>query len=451
MRTALTFLAAIVCAAPVAAQSAQTSRPNIVLIITDDVGYGDIGSYGAPDIKTPNIDSLAKNGTRLTDFYAAPNCSPTRAMLISGRYQQRSRIESPLPGPRQAQDLGLPATGRTLPQLLKNNGYKTGLVGKWHLGYKPEFSPNAHGFDYFFGFKSGLIDYYQHTDQAGEHDLFENTEPTHVSGYSTDLFTERSVKFIEQNAGQPFFLEVAFNAAHWPFQVPDHPSVAPDNARFVQPQDEQTGTRQDYVSIVERADQGVGKILATLERLGLTRNTLVIYTQDNGGEWLSRNAPLFHRKNTVWEGGIRVPAIFKWPGHVPAGKTSAQVGIIMDLTATVLAVTNSTVPAGARLEGINLMPLLQAGAQRSERTLFWRITGQARRQRAVRQGDWKLVLDGGVPFLYNLTNDVGERHDLANQRTDVVRRLFPLIGQWEEDVDAEAKSLGAPNPASTRQ
>ena len=451
MRIAITLLIAIASAAPALAQPAQTTRPNVILIITDDVGYGDIGSYGAPDIKTPNIDSLAKNGTRLTDFYAAPNCSPTRAMLISGRYQQRSRIENPLPGSRQAQDLGLPATGRTLPQLLKNNGYRTGLVGKWHLGYKPEFSPNAHGFDYFFGFKSGLIDYYQHTDAAGEHDLFENTEPTHVSGYSTDVFTDRSVKFIEQNAGQPFFLEVAFNAAHWPFQIPDHPSVAPDNARFVQPNDDPTSTRRDYVSIVERADQGVGKILATLERLGLTRNTLVIYTQDNGGEWLSRNAPLFHRKNTVWEGGIRVPAIVKWPGHVPAGKTSAQVGIMMDLTATILAVTNSPVPPNARLEGINLLPLLQPGAQRTERTLFWRVTTQARRQRAVRQGDWKLLLDGGVPFLYNLTDDVGERHDLANQRMDIVKRLYPLIGQWEQDVDAEAKSLSAPTPAPTRQ
>ena len=448
---AFALLITVACAASAAAQTpaavqAAPSRPNVILIITDDVGYGDIGSYGAPDIKTPNIDSLAKNGTRLTDFYAAPNCSPTRAMLISGRYQQRYRIENPLGAARTAQEQGLPANGRTLPQLLKNNGYRTGLVGKWHLGYKPEFSPNAHGFDYFFGFKSGLIDYYQHTDQAGEHDLFENAQPTHVTGYSTDLFTDRSVKFIEENAKQPFFLEVAFNAAHWPFQVPDHPSTAPGNGRFVQPQEDPTNTRKDYAAILERADQGVGKILATLDRLGLARNTLVIYTQDNGGEWLSRNAPLFHRKSTVWEGGIRVPAIFRWPGRIPAGKTSSQVGIIMDLTATIAAVTNSPVPAEARLEGINLLPLLQEGAQRTERTLFWRITGQARRQRAVRQGDWKLLLDAGNPMLYNLANDIGERNDLASQRTDIVRKLFPLIDQWERDVDAEAKALAGSSP-----
>ena len=445
MRITLSLAVGFICLAHVAAaQSTNATRPNVVLIITDDVGYGDIGSYGAPDIKTPNIDSLAKNGTRLTDFYAAPNCSPTRAALISGRYQQRSRIESPLGAARVAQEQGLRATGRTLPQLLKNNGYRTGLIGKWHLGYKPEFSPNAHGFDYFFGFKSGLIDYYQHTDSSGEHDLFENGEPTHATGYSTDLFTDRSISFIEKSAGQPFFLEVAFNAAHWPFQVPDHPSVAPDNARFVQPQDDPTNTRRDYAAIVERADQGVGKIVATLERLGLTRNTLVIYTQDNGGEWLSRNAPLFHRKNTVWEGGIRVPAIFKWPGRIPAGKTSAQVGITMDLTATILAATNSPVPTDARLEGVNLLPLLQESARRTERTLFWRVTGAARRQRAVRQGDWKLLLDGGVPLLFNVANDVGERNDLANQHSEIVKRLLPLITQWEQDVDAEAKTLGPP-------
>ena len=433
------LLVVLACVAPAAAQ--QPPRPNVVLIITDDVGYGDIGSYGAPDIKTPSIDSLARDGTKLTDFYAAPNCSPTRAMLITGRYQQRSRIENPLGAARVAQEQGLPATGRTLPQLLKNNGYRTALIGKWHLGYKPEFSPNSHGFDYFFGFKSGLIDYYQHTDQSGEHDLFENAQPAHVTGYSTDLFTDRAVRFIEQNATQPFFLEVAFNAAHWPFQVPDHPSTAADNGRFVQPQDDPTNTRRDYAAILERADQGVGRILTTLERLGLTGNTLVIYTQDNGGEWLSRNAPLFHRKSTVWEGGIRVPAIFKWPGRIPAGQTSAQVGIMMDLTATIVAVTNSPVPADARLEGINLMPLLQPNASRAERTLFWRITSPTRRQRAVRQGDWKLVVDSGASMLYNLATDVGERNDLASQRADLVRKLFPLIAQWEADVDAEAKAL----------
>jgi arylsulfatase A-like enzyme len=449
MRIAFSLLVALVAAAAAAAQT-QPSRPNVVLIITDDIGYGDIGSYGAPDVKTPNIDSLAKNGTRLTDFYAAPSCSPTRAALITGRYQQRVRIEVPLGAARTASEQGLRPTGRSLPQLLKNNGYRTALIGKWHLGYKKEYSPIAHGFDSFFGFKSGLIDYYQHTDSSGDHDLFENDEPTHVTGYSTDLFTERAIKVIDESDGKPFFIEVAYNAAHWPFQVPDHPSVAPGNARFVQPQDDPTSTRQDYVAILERADRGVGQILAALERRGLARNTLVIFTNDNGGEWLSRNAPLFHRKQSVWEGGIRVPAIFRWPGQIPAGKTSGQVGIVMDLTATILAVTGSPVPAEARLEGINLLPLLRSGARPMERTLYFRYTLPARRQRAVREGDWKLMLDGNNPMLFNLANDIGERNDLASQRTDIVRKLFPLIGAWEADVDAEAKTLAPPAPSSTR-
>jgi arylsulfatase A-like enzyme len=451
MRIIVTVILAIVCSAQSAwAQSRDAAHPNVVLIITDDVGYGDIGSYGGPDIKTPNIDGLAKNGTRLTDYYAMPSCSPTRAALITGRYQQRVRIEVPIGSPRVAQERGLRPTGRSLPQLLKNNGYHTALIGKWHLGYKPEFSPNAHGFDYFFGFKSGLIDYYQHSDSDGQHDLFENDQPSHEAGYSTDLFTQKAVKVIEESAGKPFFIEIAYNAAHWPFQVPDHPSVAPNNARFVQPQDDHTSTRQDYVAILERADRGVGQILAALDRKGLARDTLVIFTNDNGGEWLSRNAPLFHRKQSVWEGGIRVPAIFRWPGHIPAGKTSSQVGIVMDLTATIAAVTNSPVPADAKLEGINLMPMLEGKQPRVDRTLFWRYTLQARRQRAVRQGDWKLMIDGPNPMLFNLATDIGERNDLANQRMDIVNKLYPLIDRWEQDVDAEAKALAPAAPVSSR-
>ena len=437
MRT--TFFALVLLLAAVQLPAQESPRPNVILIVMDDVGYGDYGSYGAPDVKTPNIDSLARNGTRLTDFYAAPSCSPTRAALISGRYQQRYRIEVPLGAANLAGSQGLPATGRSLPQLLKNNGYRTALIGKWHLGYTPALSPNAHGFDYFFGFKSGLIDYYQHTDQSGQHDLFENAEHAHVTGYSTDIFTQRSIAFIEQSAGSPFFLELSYNAAHWPFQVPEQPSTAPGNGRFVQP-NEQASTRQDYVRILERADRGVGEILAALEKRGLTRNTLIIFTNDNGGEWLSRNAPLFHRKQTLWEGGIRVPAIFKWPGRIPANRTSSQVGIVMDLTATILAATGSPVPPDAKLEGINLIPLLQNGARPQERTLFFRYTLPTRRQRAVRQGDWKLMVDGPNTMLFNVATDPGERIDLAAARQDLVAKLFPLIAPWEADVDAEAKA-----------
>jgi arylsulfatase A-like enzyme len=421
-----------------AAQSAAAGKPNVVLIITDDVGYGDLGSYGAPDVKTPNIDRLAREGTRLTDFYAAPSCSPTRTALISGRYYQRAGIERPLGhGASNDRERGLPATGYTLPRLIKNAGYATGLVGKWHLGYKPEFSPNAHGFDYFWGFLSGLVDYYQHTDSDGKADLYENGKPVQVDGYMTDLITDRSVKFIDDHKDAPFFLEVTYNAAHWPFQVPDKPSVAPGNARFVQPHDAETSTRADYIAVLERADQGVGKILAALDRHNLARNTLVIYTQDNGGEWLSRNAPFFHRKDTVWEGGVRVPMIARWPARIPARRTSPQVGITMDLTATLLAVTGASVPAEARLDGADLTAVLEGKAPPFERTIFFRNTvGPQRTQRAVRRGDWKVLADGPNVMVFNLREDPGERNDLARSRQDIARTLRPLIAAWEKDVDA---------------
>ena len=263
--------------APLSAQAPAASRPNVVLVITDDVGYADIGSYGAKDIRTPNIDSLARDGVKLTDFYAnGPMCSPTRAGLVTGRYQQRFAIEAALGGVTTAAEQGLPASGNSLPQLLKRAGYATALLGKWHLGYKPEYSPNAHGYDFFFGFKSGYVDYYQHTDGAGRPDLFENDKPVEEAGYMTDIITEKTTRFIQQNAARPFFVEVAYNAGHWPYQPPDRPSVAPGNARHVMPHEAGTSTRADYVAMMERADQGVGRILRTLDQLKLARNTIVI-------------------------------------------------------------------------------------------------------------------------------------------------------------------------------
>jgi arylsulfatase A-like enzyme len=442
-------LAFCLAASGLEAQPTSANRPNVVLIMTDDVGYGDFGSYGAPDVRTPNLDGLARAGVRFTDFYAAPTCTPTRAALITGRYQQRVGLEMPIAAPGTPRgEPGLAATGRSLPQLLKNNGYSTALIGKWHLGYKPEHSPNAHGFEYFFGFLSGYIDYYRHTGGDGKPDLYENGTPVRRDGYMTDLITARSIEFIEAHARGPFFLQVNYNAAHWPFQVPDLPSVAPGNARFLQPIDEPTSARKDYVAMVERADRGAGEILAALRKLGLERGTLVIFTNDNGGEWLSRNTPLFHRKETLWEGGIRVPLILRWPGRIPAGRVTDQVGITMDLTASILAATGTRVPPEARLEGIDLLPIVRRAspAVTVTRTVFFRMVTPRRHQRAVRDGDWKLIVDGGeipsspVPapsMLFNLREDIGERNDLARDRPEIVRRLRRLLAQWERDVDGK--------------
>ena len=336
----------------------------------------------------------------------------------------------------------------SLPLLMKKNGYATALVGKWHLGYKPEFSPRAHGFDLFFGYKSAAIDYYTHFTTrpsegaqfvSAQPDLWEDDALVEQDGYMTDLITRRAVEFINQNATRPFFIDVAFNAPHSPTQRPDNPgrTAAPGSA-----------TRADYAAVMERVDRGVGEILQTLRTRGLERNTIVIFTNDNGGVGLSHSAPLFHRKFSAWEGGIRVPALFRWPGRIPARTVSAQVGITMDLTASILAATATPVPSDARLEGINLFPILERKAPQVERTLFWRTAGPSpvnMNQKAVRSGDWKLIIDGAVTriFLFNVKADPGERQDWFARRQDIVQRLQKQLTEWERDVDAEAKAFTA--------
>ena len=426
------------------AQSDRETRPNVVLIISDDLGWADLGSYGATDIRTPNLDRLAAAGLRLTDFYAnGVTCSPTRAGLISGRYQQRYGIEAPLPNADRAGDRGLPATGHSLPQLLKNHGYATALIGKWHLGYVEEKTPNAHGFDYFFGLKSGYHDYYTHDDGEGQPDLWENDNPIETSGYTTDLVTERAARFIDEHRNEPFFLDVAYTAPHWPYQVPSSPSVAPDNARHVMPHDLETSTRSDYVAMVEHLDRQIGELLAAIERAGIAEDTIVIFTNDNGGEWLSSSAPFFGRKWTVFEGGIRVPAIVRWPKRIPAGGVSDQVGITMDLTASILAITGAPLPADARPEGMNLFPVWEGRAPELERTLFWRSGSGASKQAAVRRGDWKLIVDGSHSYVFDLRTDLSERNDVARWRQDVAQELHPLLVDWEASVDAEASALSS--------
>jgi arylsulfatase A-like enzyme len=364
--------------------------------------------------------------------------------LISGRYQQRVGLEWSLTVSPADRELGLPAVGASLPALLKTKGYATGLVGKWHLGWKREFGPIAHGFDEFYGFLSGAHSYYTSTNDlfrvgAGFPDLFENTTPVEATGYLTDEITRRAVSFISRHADAPFFLEVAYNAVHWPFEPPDQPPTEAERraARPLRqmPDDSVPATRQDYVRMLERADQGIGEILAALDQRGVTTNTLVVFTNDNGGEWLSRNAPLFHRKATLWEGGIRVPLILRWPGELPPGTSSGQVAITMDITASILAATGTRPPAGYRLDGINLLPILRGKAPLFERRLFWRWARPDRQQRAVRSGPWKLLVDGSQMLLFDLSVDPGERTDLAARRPDLVDTLKRLLADWEVDVE----------------
>jgi arylsulfatase A-like enzyme len=409
-----------------AGETAAT-KPNVVLIVLDDMGYGDLGCYGCTDIRTPNIDRLAHQGVRFTDFYAnGPVCTPTRAALMTGRYPQRAGMEWAIaPGQKEP---GLPVEETSLARMLKKAGYSTALFGKWHLGYKREFGPLAHGFDEFFGLLSADIDQYSHREITGAPDLYEGDRPTECKGYMTDLITERSVAYIAKRAGQPFFLEVAYNAVHWPFQPPDRPDDVRDDQTWYR------GTRVDYAKMLERVDEGVGAILETLERRGLTEKTLVIVTNDNGGERLSRSEPLSGGKGILLEGGIRVPCVIRWPGQINAGTVSAMPAMTTDLTATILAAAGAEPPENRKLDGINLTPVLAGEKPAPDRTLFWRIAPERSPQWAARKGKWKYIRYSRGELLFDLETDIGERHDLSARNTETVAELRKEVARWEAEI-----------------
>lgn len=418
----------------------QAQKPNVVVFFMDDMGYADLGSYGAKDVRTPHLDRLAREGVRLTDCYAAGSlCTPTRAALMTGRYQHRVGIETVLTA--RDRDKGLSSSEPTLPRYLKNAGYATGLIGKWHLGWRREFHPNAHGFDEFFGFLSGAVGYYSHQNETGEHDLFENDKPVELKSYLTDEITNRAVSFIERHANEPFFLDVAYNATHWPFEPPGLASPAPHpggtHEEVVRKWAAQ-GTRQDYDRMLERADEGIGRILAAVDRLGLRNRTFVIFTNDNGGEWLSRMGPLFHRKGTLWEGGLRVPCILRWPGRLPAGRVSHQPAITMDFTATILAAANVTPNGNRPLDGIDLVPVLAGTQPQAERTFFWLSASANPSDRAVRHGRWKYISQSTLfpGQLFDMRADPGERSDLAAKQPDLLKKLKSMHADWERSVRA---------------
>ena len=412
---------------PPARPPPASARPDVVLIVLDDMGYGDLGCFGCTDIRTPNIDRLAAQKVKLTDFYAnGPVCTPTRAALMTGRYQQRVGLEWAIsPGERTP---GLPVEEVSLARMLKREGYATALFGKWHLGYKPEFGPIAHGFDEFFGLLSADVDHYSHREISGEPDLYEGDRPVEKTGYMTDLITRRSLAFVEKNADKPFFLEVAYNAVHWPFQPPDRPDDVRDLKTWYK------GTRGDYAKMLERVDDGVGAILDALERRGLTDRTLVILTNDNGGERLSRRGPLAGSKGMLLEGGIRVPCVIRWPGRLPAGKVSAMTAMTMDLTATILAAAGGKPPGARRLDGIDLIPPLDGTKPAPERTLFWRIDRGRFGQWAARKGKWKYIRYSGGELLFDLNDDIGEQHDLSEYEPGMVASLRKEVAGWEAEM-----------------
>jgi arylsulfatase A-like enzyme len=414
---------------------ADIPRPNIVFIVADDLGYADLGCYGGRDAVfgpvSPILDGLAANGLKLTQGYAnSPVCSPTRFALMTARYQYRLRgaAEEPISIRTRASDvLGLPPDVPTLPSMLRDAGWRTALVGKWHLGYPPAFGPLRSGYDEFFGPMSGGVDYFTHRGTDGSHDLYEGTAAKHEDGYLTDVLSRRACDFIQRcdDAKQPFFLSLHYTAPHWPWETRD------DGALSADVQDNlfhlHGGNIHAYRRMIHHMDEGIGWLMDTLRERGLADDTLVVFTSDNGGERFSDNWPLVGGKMDLTEGGIRVPWIAHWPRVIAAGGVSGQPCMTMDWSATMLDAAGLRPPAGHALDGVSLMPVLRDAGHGFRRPLHWRMNHRG--QRALRDGHWKYLRVDGNDYLFDIAADERERANLAGREP---QRLAEMKAQWEE-------------------
>lgn len=419
-----------------------TRPPNFVLILGAFMGYSDIEPYGATDIRTPNLTRLASQGVRFSDAYAtAPICTPSRASLLTGRYQQRFGMES-LIGVRGTK--GLPRSEATVAELLKRSGYRTAMVGKWHLGSGPEYGPSAHGFDQSLAFHDWSIDYFSHREPTtGKPGLYTNDKPTEIPGYTTDIFTNSASSFIDESAANPFFLYVAYNAALPPVQPPNRPDDIRATGPGPAPRDRWDGdaayNRADYVGTVEALDAGIGRILDALDRNHIANETLVVFTYDHGGVAPARFAPLSGRFSQLLEGGIRVPLILRCPQLLPAGQVSREPASLLDLAPTMLSAAGAPTASGPALDGIDLAPMLR-GARPPERTFFWRHRYGDEFVKAARRGRWKYLsdrprmLEREPEMLFDLQVDVSEQHNVAEQHPNIVRELSEAIAEWEARI-----------------
>jgi arylsulfatase A-like enzyme len=436
-------LLGLMTAADAAEPSSLAGRPNLVILLADDLGYADVGFQGCRDIPTPHIDALAQSGVRCTNGYVSgPYCSPTRAGLLTGRYQQRFGHEFN-PGGGEADTIGLPTGEVTIADRLQKAGYATGIVGKWHLGGSPRFHPQKRGFDEFFGFLGGAHPYFPGRGQAP---ILRGTDPVQEPEYLTDAFAREAVAFIDRHKAEPFFLYVSFNAVHTPMDATDDRL-----SRFASIADPK---RRTYAAMLTAMDEAVGRVREKLRAEGLTENTLVVFFSDNGGPTMpgtttnaSRNDPLRGSKRTTLEGGVRVPFVWSWPGTLPSGKVYENPLIQLDVLPTFLAAAGAEPAAEGKLDGVNLLPFLKGeNAGRPHDTLYWRFGAQ----RAIRHGDWKLVQydtgadEGGSsrgdspkvsPLkLYNLKDDIGETRDLASRQPDKVEELGALWKAWDAQL-----------------
>ena len=412
---------------------AQSKQPNIIYIMADDLGYADLSCYGRKDYETPNLDKLASQGIKFLNAYsAAAVCTPTRAAFMTGRYPARTPVGlcEPLRGTPKDNVIGLSPEQVSIATLLKQTGYETALVGKWHLGFLPKYSPNRNGFDEFFGFLPGGMDYISHT-QRGKPALFENKNPVNKEGYSTELFSERAVQYIKQSHSKPFFLSIQFNAPHWPWQAPgDRPY--PDSIRY-QPHRNKEGSLEKYAAMMKSLDDAVGTVVKAVDDGGLSANTIIIFTSDNGGELYSDMGIYSGAKGDLWEGGIRVPAFVRWPGVIAANRSTDQLAITMDWTATILAVGGAKPDPAFPLDGKNLIGICTGKQKIFERTFFWR-TFQDEQQKATRDGNWKYLQNDKGEFLFDVSVDPKEKNDLKTKFKDKFEELRKKYQAWEKTV-----------------
>ncbi|MEZ5614698.1 MAG: sulfatase-like hydrolase/transferase [Rhodocyclaceae bacterium] len=416
---------------------------NIIYIVADDLGFADLGCYGGRDAQfgavSPNIDRLARGGVRFTDGYAnSPVCSPTRFALMTMRYQYRLRgaLEEPINSrSKGSTTLGLPPHIPTLPSLLREAGYATALVGKWHLGYPPAFGPMRSGYDEFYGIMAGGVDYFTHASGRGDHDLYLGEAEHREVGYLTDIFSKRAVDYVERMAararsGKPFFLSLNYTAPHWPWETRDDEHIAADVAGNLFHLD--GGNIHSYRKMIHHMDEGIGWLMDALARHGLAEDTLVVFTSDNGGERFSDNWPLVGGKMDLTEGGIRVPWIAHWPAAIPAGATSAQHCMTMDWSATMLDIGGGRPHPDYPLDGVSLAAVLKDPSHCFHRPLFWRMNHRS--QRALRDGDWKYLKVDDAEYLFNLPEDARERANRAHREPERMERMRRQWLDWDATV-----------------
>jgi len=427
----------------------QAKRPNIILFLIDDLGYGDLGGYGNMKISTPNIDELAAEGIKFTDFHSnGPMCTPTRAALLTGKYQNRfgEKFEGPLSGKTQY-DQGLPLQAITIPEYLKEGGYATGMFGKWHLGYQEPYLPTNQGFDEFVGLAAGDGDHHSHIDRWGREDWWQNEQKKMEEGYSVELITNHSKSFIERHKDEPFFLYIAHLAIHFPWQGPEDPAHREAGSSY---EDDKWGIIPDQNNVhphvkamVESVDNSVGEIMNVLKELNLVEKTLVVFTSDNGGyihynnqfHNISSNGPLRGQKTEMYEGGHRVPFIARWPGKIKDGSISHETAMTFDLLPTFLEVAGIQQGNTLSFDGIDLFQHLVDQTALPDRVLFWKMDDEI----AVRQGPWKLVKLGDSPIeLYNLDQDLIEAFDISKENSSITDELFQKYIDWELEMRASA-------------